>query len=62
MCLEDERCCEVVDLAWRRVCPGNTMVQVEGKIKVCQVKLKQWSRTSFGNITNALKEKKQQLQ
>ena len=35
MWLEDERCGEVVDLAWRRVCPGNPMVQVEGKIKVC---------------------------
>ena len=61
MCLEDERCGEVVDLAWRRVYPSNPMAQVEGKIKVCQAKLKQWSRTSFGNITRALKEKKQQL-
>ncbi|KAK4539790.1 hypothetical protein RGQ29_031879 [Quercus rubra] len=58
---EDERCSEVVDLAWKRFFPGNPMVQVEGKIKECQAKLKQWSRTSFGNITCALKEKKEQL-
>ena len=58
---EDERCSEVVDLAWKRFFPGNPMVQVEGKIKECQAKLKQWSRTSLGNITCALKEKKEQL-
>ena len=29
-----------MDLAWRIVCLGNPMVQVEGKIKVCQAKLK----------------------
>ena len=34
------------------------MMQVEGKIKECQEKLKQWSQVSFGSITRALKEKK----
>ena len=34
------------------------MMQVEGKIKECQEKLKQWSQVSFGSITHALKEKK----
>ena len=43
MWLEGARCSEVVDLAWRRNFPGNLLVQVEGKIKECQVKLKQWS-------------------
>ena len=61
MWLEDEGCGKVVDLAWRRICLGNPMAQVEDKIKVCQAKLKQWSRTSFGNITHTLQEKKQQL-
>ena len=43
MWLEGARCSEVVDLAWRRNFPGNLLVQVEGKIKEFQVKLKQWS-------------------
>ena len=61
MWLEDTSCSEVVDLAWRRHFSGNPVVQVEGKIKECQEKLKQWSRVSFGSITWSLKEKKQQL-
>ena len=40
MWFEDTRCSEVVDLAWRRNFPGNTIAQVEGKMKECQVKLK----------------------
>lgn len=56
--LEDARCNEVVDLAWRRNFLGSPLVQVEGKIKECQVKLKQWSQVSFGSITRSLKEKK----
>ena len=40
MWLEDEGCGKVVDLAWKRICLGNSMAQVEGKIKVCQAKLK----------------------
>ena len=43
MWLEDEGCGEVVDLVWRRIYPGNSMAQVEGKIKGCQAKLRQWS-------------------
>ena len=54
----DAGCSEVVDLAWRRNFSGNPMMQVEGKIKECQEKLKQWSQVSFGSITRALKEKK----
>ena len=61
MWLEDVGCSEVVDLAWRRNFSGNSMMQVEGKIKECQEKLKQWNRVSFRSITRALKEKKQQL-
>ena len=34
------------------------MEQMEGKIQECQAKLTQWSRLSFGNITQLLKEKK----
>ena len=61
MWLKDTRCSEVVDLAWRRHFSGKPVVQVEGKIKECQEKLKQWSCVSFGSITRSLKEKKQQL-
>ena len=61
MWLEDARCSDGIDLAWRRNFLGNPIAQVEGKIKECQVKLKQWSRVSFGSITRTLKEKKQQL-
>ena len=59
MWLEDTRCSEVVDLAWRRNFPGNPIAQVEGKIKECQVKLKQWSHVSFGSINRSLVEKQQ---
>ena len=34
------------------------MMQVEGKIKECQEKLKQWSQVSFGSITSCLERKK----
>nr|POE55075.1 hypothetical protein CFP56_26656 [Quercus suber] len=61
MWLEDTGCSEVVDLAWKRNFPGNPIAQVEEKIKECQVKLKQWSRVSFGSINRSLKEKKQLL-
>ncbi|XP_075650090.1 uncharacterized protein LOC142620636 [Castanea sativa] len=60
MWLKDTRCSEVVDLAWRRNFSGNPINQVEGKLKECQVKLKQWSHVSFGSINRSLKEKKQQ--
>jgi len=40
MWLEDVRCSKVVDLAWRLNFSGNLMMQVEGKIKECQAKLK----------------------
>ena len=59
MWLEDTRCNEVVDLAWRRNFPGNPVAQMEGKIKECQVKLKQWSHVSFGSIYRSLIEKQQ---
>ena len=58
MWLEDPRCKEVVALAWERSVGGSPIDQVEGKIKECQAKLKQWSCIHFGNITRALKKKK----
>ena len=61
MWLEDASCSEVVDLAWRWNFLGSPIDQVEGKIQECQAKLNQWSRVSFGNITQTLKEKKEQL-
>ena len=59
MWLEDTRCSEVVDFAWRKNFPGNPVAQVEGKIKECRVKLKQWSHVSFGSINRSLIEKQQ---
>ena len=35
MWLDDTRCNEVVELAWRRNFLGNQIIQVEGKIKEC---------------------------
>ena len=58
MWLDDTRCNEVVELAWRRNFLRNLIIQVEGKIKECQVKFKQWSRVSFGSINRSLKGKK----
>lgn len=61
MWLEDEGCHDVVKATWRRAVRGSPMAMVEGKINMCQLKLKWWSQQHFGNITRALLEKKSLL-
>lgn len=43
MWLEDEGCHDVVKATWRRAVRGSPMAMVEGKINMCQLKLKWWS-------------------
>ena len=40
---------------------SNPMSVVEANVKHYQRKLKEWSKASFGNISRALAEKKQQV-
>lgn len=61
MWLEDEGCKDIVELAWGKAFPCRPIDQVEGNIKSFQTKLNCWSWVAFGNITRALKEKKDQL-
>ena len=61
MWLEDQGCKDIVELAWGKAFPYRPIDQVEGKIKSFQTKLNCWSWVAFGNITRALKEKKDQL-
>nr|POE98397.1 hypothetical protein CFP56_65575 [Quercus suber] len=61
MWMDDEGCREAIEDAWLHEFPGCPMARVEGKLMRCQKNLKRWSRVNFGNVTRALKEKKEQL-
>lgn len=61
MWLKDDGCHDVVKATWRRAVRGSPMAMVEGKINMCQLKFKWWSKQHFGNITRALLEKKSLL-
>lgn len=57
MWLEEEGCRDTVESAWLHDVPDHPMARFEGKISLCQSKLKWWSRVVVGNITRLLKEK-----
>ena len=59
--LTEEGCKEAIEEAWVYEANGHAMTRVEGKIGRCQSKLTWWSRMAIGNITQQLKEKKEQL-
>ena len=57
--MDEEGRGQVVEDAWMSEISGYPMARVEGKIRRCQKNLKWWSRENFGNVTRALKEKKE---
>jgi len=61
MWMEEEGCGQAVEDTWISEIPGCPMAWVEGKIQRCQKILKWWGHVNFGNVTCALKEKKELL-
>lgn len=59
--IEEEGYGQAIEDAWMSDIHGCPMAQLEGKIQRCQKNLKWWSRVNFGNLTRALKEKKELL-
>lgn len=60
--LKEESCHTTVAAAWvNSTSSSNPMFVVEANVKHCQTKLRQWSKASFGNMSRALAEKKQQV-
>ena len=60
--LNDESCCTTVEAAWESpFFSSNPMSVVEANVNNCQRILKEWSRVSFGNISQTLAEKKKQI-
>ena len=59
--MDEEGRGQVVEDAWMSEISSYPMARVEGKIRRCQKNLKWWSRENFGNVTRALKEKKELL-
>ena len=62
MWLENRGCHDAVLEAWDREVAGLPMETVVSKIGVCQLKLTQWSKHSFCNVSVELKEKRKLLQ
>ena len=61
MWLKDDRCEDVVHLAWDRCLEGDAMGKVLGKVANCQTQLKLWDKSTFGNIRIELPRKRKQL-
>uniref|UniRef100_A0A2N9G161 Reverse transcriptase domain-containing protein n=1 Tax=Fagus sylvatica TaxID=28930 RepID=A0A2N9G161_FAGSY len=57
----DPTCEPTITTAWVPRSRGSPMAQVQEKTNQCSRVLKQWSRVQFGNVTQKLKEKTDQL-
>ena len=62
MWARDERCCDVVELAWSCVNPFEGRSSTQGKISNCQQQLQWWSKNVFNNLNKQIKEKQSRLQ
>ena len=54
-------CKAIINEAWAEPVVGNPMFIATTKMKKCKMKLKKWSRESFGSIKNRIKEKRERL-
>ena len=54
-------CKVVINEAWAEPVVGNPMFTTTTKMKKCKMKLKKWSRESFGSIKNRIKEARERL-
>lgn len=61
MWVRDERCREVIELAWEPL-HANTNCNIVNQIKSCQSHLKRWNQRAFGNVKTRLKKLKERLQ
>ena len=61
MWLKDDRCEDVVHSAWDRCLEGEAMGKVLAKVDDCQIQLKLWDKSTFGNICIELAQKRKQL-
>ena len=59
--LTNSGCRDTVEAAWFTQKNGTPMFQVQDKIRNCRQELRKWSKSTFGNITKALKAKTAQL-
>ena len=54
-------CKAVITEAWAEPVVGNPMFTATTKMKKCKMKLKKWSRESFGSVKNRIKEARERL-
>nr|POE92699.1 hypothetical protein CFP56_42012 [Quercus suber] len=59
--LRDENCEGIIKSAWNGRNSGDSVDRLLGKVEDCKVRLKSWSRLSFGNIRRLLTQKKKEL-
>ncbi|XP_030930759.1 uncharacterized protein LOC115956561 [Quercus lobata] len=59
--LKDDHCEDVVHSAWDRCLEGDAMGKVLAKVVDCQIQLKFWDKSTFGNIHIELAQKRKQL-
>lgn len=48
--IEEEGCNNIIEQAWQSGYIGDTIKDVMDVIKICNKKLSQWNRQSFGNV------------
>ena len=59
--LRDENCEGIIKSAWNGGNSRNSVDRLMGKVEAYRVRLKTWSRLSFGNIRRLLTQKKKEL-
>ena len=59
--LRDESCKGIIRSAWNGGNSGDSVDRLMGKVEACRLRLKTWSRLSFGNIHRLLTQKKKEL-
>nr|POE66421.1 hypothetical protein CFP56_29268 [Quercus suber] len=59
--LRDESCEGIIKSAWNEGNSGDSVDKLMGKVEARQLRLKTWSRLSFGNIRRLLTQKKKKL-
>ena len=59
--LRDENCEGIIKSAWNGGNSRNLVDRLMGKVEAYKVRLKTWSRLSFGNIRRLLTQKKKEL-
>ena len=56
--MRDESCKGIIKSAWNGGNSGDSVDRLMGKVEAYRVRLKTWSRLSFGNIHRLLTKKK----